>query len=295
MPDAVRNKAQLADATGWIDELPSLIAELEERWQITVGSAFADSTEAYVARATAADGTPAVLKLVLPQGNNAVDHEATALRLADGHGFARLLNADLERGALLVERLGRSLFELRLPYQQRLGILCDAARRAWRPAADAGLPTGADKARWLVPFILEKWESLDRPCSEQAVAHALTCAQRRIEDHDEARARLVHGDVHQWNTLRSGDGFSLIDPDGLLADPEYDLGVILREDPAELLDEGPWTRARWLAQRSGLDPVRIFEWGAVERVSTGLLLLAIGLEQEGNLMLRGADAAAVAT
>ena len=29
------------------------------------------------------------------------------------------------------------------------------------------------------------------------------------------RAVLVHGDVHQWNALRAGDGFRLVDPDGL--------------------------------------------------------------------------------
>jgi streptomycin 6-kinase len=45
----------------------------------------------------------------------------------------------------------------------------------------------------------------------------------------------VHGDVHQWNALEAPadveQGFKLVDPDGLLAEAEYDLGVIMREDP----------------------------------------------------------------
>ena len=83
-------------------------------------------------------------------------------------------------------------------------------------------------------------------------------AQRRVAAHDDERAVLVHGDVHQWNALRAGDGFELVDPDGLLAEPEYDLGVLMRADP-------------------------------VERVSTGLLCTRIGLQPVGREMLTAAD------
>jgi len=30
----------------------------------------------------------------------------------------------------------------------------------------------------------------------------------------------VHGDGHQWNALQSDSGFKLVDPDGLVAEPE---------------------------------------------------------------------------
>jgi streptomycin 6-kinase len=100
---------------------------------------------------------------------------------------------------------------------------------------------------------------------------------------------LVHGDVHQWNALRSGDGFKLVDPDGLLAEPEYDLGILMREDPVELLHGDPYERARWLAWRCGLDAAAIWEWGAIERVSTGLLCTRVGLQPGGREMLAAAD------
>ena len=120
------------------------------------------------------------------------------------------------------------------------------------------------------------------------IADAVACAERRIAAHDDERAVLVHGDVHQWNVLQAGDGFKLVDPDGLLAEPEYDLGIIMREDPLELLVGDPRDRSRWLAARCGLDEVAIWEWGVVERVSTGLLCvqdeMPTGLE-----MLAAAD------
>ncbi len=102
----------------------------------------------------------------------------------------------------------------------------------------------------------------------------------------------AHGDVHQWNTLESADGFSLVDPDGLLAEPEYDLGIIMREDPIELLRDGPYQRAHWLAARTGLDATAVWEWGVIERLSTGLLLTSIGLQPIGAQMVSAAEAIA---
>ena len=97
---------------------------------------------------------------------------------------------------------------------------------------------------------------------------------------------LVHGDVHQWNALEAGDAFKLVDPDGLLAEPEYDLGIIMREDP---LEGDLRKRARRLAERTGLEAESIWEWGVVERVSTGLLATRVGLQPIGREMLAAAD------
>ena len=159
-----------------------------------------------------------------------------------------------------------------------------------RPAPGCGLPSGADKGRWLIDAMTASWAELDRPCSERAVEHALACARRRIAAHDDERAVLVHGDVHQWNALASRDELKLVDPDGLLAEAEYDLGVLLREDPVELSGErDPFDRARRLAERSGLDAAAIWDWGVVERVSTGLLATRIELQPVGREMLAVAD------
>ena len=100
---------------------------------------------------------------------------------------------------------------------------------------------------------------------------------------------LVHGDVHQWNALEADDGFKLVEPDGLLAEAEYDLGILMREDPSELLAGDPQDRSRRPAARSGLDAIAIWEWGAVERVSTGLLCTEIDLQPVGRHMLAVAD------
>lgn len=293
VPEIVRTKARLVGAEGWLAALPTIVAALEDDWSMTVGAPFADVTEAFVAEATLDDGTRAVLKVVVPRAHDVVRNEITVLRLADGDGCAALLRDDEVHGAMLLERLGPSLHHLDLPLEARLAILTDTASRVWRPAPDCGLPTGADKGAWLVQYIADTWETLDRPCSERAVEHALTCAARRIAAHDDERAVLVHGDVHQWNVCQAGDGYKLIDPDGLLAEAEYDLGVLLREDPVELLETtDPRERSHALARRTGLSAEAIWEWGAIERVSTGLLLTHVDLQPLGRQMLATADAVA---
>jgi streptomycin 6-kinase len=293
VPDVVRNKALAAGATQWVRDLPELVARLERKWSIAVGRPYDSGTEAFVAEATLSNGMPAVLKLLVPRAGESAQNEITVLSLADGESCVRLLREDVALGALLLERLGRPLGELALPIGQRREILCSAAARLWRPAPGCGLPTGAEKGRWLVDFITMTWQELSGPCTERAVDHALACAARRIRAHDDERAALVHGDVHQWNALQAGGGFKLVDPDGLLAEAEYDLGILMREDPRELLDgdtrKRGRDRARWLARRCGLDATAIWEWGVVERVSTGLLCTKIGVQPVGRQMLAVAD------
>jgi streptomycin 6-kinase len=292
---AVRNRAISEGHGRWIDDLPDIVRSLERDWSFEVGQTFDEGTEAFVAEASMADGTVAILKVLVPRPSRAVDdHEATVLRLAGGAGCPILYRDDPARGALLMERLGPSLFALGLPYEQRLPILCDAASRIWRPVPDAGLPTGADKAAWLIEYITTTWAELDEPCATRTVEHAIDCAERRRSVHDDERAVLVHGDVHQWNALQAGDTFKLVDPDGLFAEAEYDLGVILREDPDEPLAADTWATASWMADRCGRSAAAIWEWSVVERVSTGLVTTKIDLQPVGRQMLTLADRIATA-
>jgi streptomycin 6-kinase len=290
VPAVVRNKARAVGAEDWLERLPALVSSLEADWSIAVGHPYEGGTEAFVADATRADGTPAVLKVLVPgTGKNPAD-EAAVLRLVGGDGCPALYRHDPGQGALLMERLGRPMYELGLPLARRLEILCATAVRIWRPAPGCGLPTGADKARWLADFIVTSWEELGRPCSEKTVDYALACARRRGQSHRDERSVLVHGDVHQLNALQHDGGFKLIDPDGLLAEAEYDLGVLMRGDPVELLGGDPVDRARWLAARTELDLVAIWEWGVVERLSSGLLCTRIHLQPLGRDTLAAAEA-----
>jgi streptomycin 6-kinase len=289
VPTVVANKARIYGAQDWLDDLPDIISNLERSWGLRVGASFEDATEAFVCEVVLEDGTPAVLKVPIPRDEDSFRHEVTVLLLANGEGCAQLLRHEENPGVMLLERLGPNLRSLGLPLEQRLEILCSTVERLWRPAPESKLPTGREKAKWLDDFIATTWEALNHPCSEEAVDYAKRCVQRRIHSFDEERSVLVHGDVHEWNALVAKDGFKLVDPDGLLVEAEYDLGVMMREDPLELLSTDPFERARWLGARCALSAQTIWEWGVIERVSTGLLACQIDLQPLGRDMLRAAE------
>ena len=290
VPAVVRAKADAAGATGWVDDLPALVAGLERDWSITVGRTFTDATEAFVAEATRADGTPAVLKILVPRHYAAAHDEMTVLRLCGGEGCARLYESDDARDALLMERLGPSLHDLGRSIGERHAIL--VGPRAAGLAAGRGLGPADRRARRAAgspSSSSRSGSSSTGPAPSARCSTRSTVPQRRVAAYDDERAVLVHGDVHEWNALQAGGGWKLVDPDGLLAEPEYDLGILMREDPVDLLDGDPMGRARWLAARTGCDPTATWEWGVVERVSTGLLGTEIGMQPVASQMLHTAD------
>jgi streptomycin 6-kinase len=263
----------------WLAELPELVAAVAERWRLQLGQPYRGGTAAYVVAAADGSGRACVLKIAMALNSDEADAFARSLRvhqLARGRGCAELLAHDESVPAMLLERLGPNLEELGMPLPRLLDAICATLRSFWRLVGDdVGLPTGAEKAAWLARFITTSWDALGRPCDRQVIERAVTYCDDRAAAIDPTRAVLVHGDAHGWNTLTAGSGsFKLVDPEGLRSEPEHDLGVAMREyneplllgDTARLVRE----RADLLASRCGVDPQKVWEWGFIERVSTGL-------------------------
>lgn len=302
MPEAVHQKALYQGAEGrrWLASLSRLIRELERDWGVTVGAVLSGGSEAYVAAAKTDTGEDAVVKLEMPPYGSFAG-EVRALSAAEGRGYARLLKWDERRHAMLQERLGPSLYESGLPVLARVEILCATLRSAWEVPAPPGLQTGAEKARWLSEFISAAWEETGRPCSRRVVERALAFAEARRAAFDPAASVLVHGDVADANALRvlekrpsDPPRFKFVDPDGLLAEPAYDLGVLMREWSGELLVGDAaglgLERCALLARLTGVDSRAIWAWGLVERVSTGLFATRVGADHVGKEMLDVAEA-----
>jgi streptomycin 6-kinase len=87
VPDAVRSKVHAAGVEGWLERLPALVSSLEADWSIIVGFPYTGGSEAFVAEATRADGTSAVLKVLVPGMGNNSSNEAMVLRIVGGQGM----------------------------------------------------------------------------------------------------------------------------------------------------------------------------------------------------------------
>jgi streptomycin 6-kinase len=283
--------------TSWLAALPSVIADLERDWFISLEHELPGGSGSYVARARTADGAAAVLKVTVTMEGLA--DQLGTLRRANGRGYARLLREDLGRQAMLLEALGPSLEVSGLAPERQLVILADTLALAWEEAAGRRPAPGEDKASGLYALISDLWPQLGRPCSPAVVEQALKFADglRQVPDRELV---VVHGDPHPGNLLRvlearpGGEtGYCFVDPDGFVADRAYDLGVAIRDWTAQL--DGPDAEGtlrrycRLLAEHTGVEADRIWQWGFVERVSTGLYLLSFGAERVALPYLRSAE------
>lgn len=263
----------------WLAELPEVVAELAQHWRLELGGTFTGGTASYVVAATDTAGRACVLKVAMRldmYDRDAFARSARAHELAAGQGCAELIAHDASVPAMLLERLGPNLADLGLPIPEVLDAITATLRSFWRPiTVDEGLRTGADQARWLARYIADTWDELGRPCERAVIDQALRLCGRRIERFDPTNAVLVHGDAHGWNTLDAGGGtYKFVDIEGLCSEREHDLGVAMREyneplihgDTPRLVRE----RAELLAEQCSVDPQTVWEWGFIERVSTGL-------------------------
>lgn len=186
--------------TAWLEALPNLIGECEKRWSLTVRPPFPDLSYNYVAPAARADGTECVLKLGVV--NPELLCEIEALRLYDGRGIVRLLEADPERGVLLLERLQPGI-PLRLVADDEIAtaIAAGVMQQLWRPIpANHPFPTVAGWARGM-ERLRQEFDGGTGPFSRKLVETAETLFADLLPS--QAEPALLHGDLHHWNILRA--------------------------------------------------------------------------------------------
>jgi streptomycin 6-kinase len=280
--------AYVAAGRRWLDELPDVLAHLAARWDLEIGNPYPGGTASLVLAARDGAGRECVLKVAMTlDGDDAQLFRRSVLvhQLAGGRGCVALLQHDADTSSMLLERLGPNLHELELPTPRVLQVVAATLRSFWRPAPDGcELPTEADQAERLGRFITKTWTEVGRPCPREVVERALRYCEERAAAFAPGLAVLVHADAHGWNTLSAGAGTcKFVDPEGLRSSRAHDLSVLMREYNAPLLaGDTPRLvreRAELLASWAQVDPEPVWQWGFIERVSTGLANLR---DFEGN-------------
>lgn len=298
IPSIVVGKANAAGAAGrrWLDSLDDIVTDLERDWKLAVREVMHGGSHAFVAIAER-NGSEFVLKIEVP---DTTEEEflngVRALQIANGGGYAKLYAFDVDRRAMLLERLGERLSTMSFSVRRQMEIICNALMKTWNlPACDVRLPNGADSIGWFRNFISQTWEQLGHPCPEKVIQRALEYLNSREANMNPDEFVMLHGDAHNNNTLLApgSDEFKLIDPDGIFYEKAYDLGVLMREwqdEYAEFPMERGRERCTYLSMLTGVDERAVWEWGYLQSVSTGLILLQIGGREGGMRLLRTAEA-----
>ena len=245
----------------YLDELPQLISEAARRWDLTIGEPFALSYN-YVCEATRADGTPAVLKIGVP--NRELSSEISVLKVYAGTGACRLLESARDQGMLLLERLQPGVMLSTLADDDRATeIAAQVMRAIHRP-----IPEGDEFISLHSRFDeLKKLRVLFNGGTGPFQGRTVEIVEELIpmlfaEDRPHV---LLHGDFHHFNILSSNRGWLVIDPKGVNGPAEYEVGPFLHNPWGQIPEEKEAIRRTQrrigiLSEQLGFDPQRLLKW-----------------------------------
>jgi streptomycin 6-kinase len=255
----------------WLRQLPSLVSRFEARWSLTAHAPLPNLSYNYVAPATDAAGTPLMLKLGVP--NPELLSEIDALHAYDGRGCVRLLACDREQGALLLERLvpGTPLAGLCVhDDEQCTSVAARIMHALWRPAPpNHSFPT---IERWVAGLGRRhaRFENGTGPLPGALVERAEGLFADLLDSMDSPV--LLHGDLHHDNILADGpNSWKAIDPKGVIGEPAYEVGALLRNPfPSLLSMPRPQRilgrRLDQLCSELGFDRQRLLDWSLAQAV-----------------------------
>jgi streptomycin 6-kinase len=240
--------------SAWLDRLPGILRTLEARWQLTLGRPFTSASCSWVAPVTRRDGSSAVLKVGLPHME--AEDEIRGLRFWNGEPTVRLLDADEDLSAMLLEHCRPGTPLSLSPEPEQDVIVADLLRRLWRiPPAGHGFRP--------LSFMLDQWrrETLrdrDRWTDGGLVREGLTLLEELPRT---APAEvLLATDLHAGNVLRSERlPWLVIDPKPFVGDPAYDATQHLLNCPERLRSDPNGTIGRF-ADLLAVDGARVKLW-----------------------------------
>jgi streptomycin 6-kinase len=240
----------------WLAQLPSVIADLQKRWSLTIGSPFdrEDGSCAWVVAATLPDGTSAVLKLGMPHMEG--EDEIAGLRFWNGNPTVRLFEGDNSLDAMVLERCDPGTALRSLPEAEQDPIIARLLNQLWRPSGSAYRfrPLSALTAYWSE----ETLSSADRWTDQALVQEGLELFKELLRT--SPKEMLLATDLHAGNVLRATrEPWLVIDPKPFVGDPAFDATQHLFNCEARLRSN-PDQFIRRFADLLGVDAERVRLW-----------------------------------
>lgn len=244
------------ERVAWLNRLPDAVESLTYLWALRLDGALdvGEASCSYVAAVLCEDGTPAVLKIPMPHTEAA--HEIQGLRFWNGDPTVRLLSADENLGAMLLERCRPGTTLRTLPECDQDVVISNLLRRLWRPPS--------------IPHPFRSLSSLTHYWTEETLAHSehwldAGVVREGLDLFEElprttTRQVLLATDLHAGNVLRAGrQPWLVIDPKPFVGDPAYDATQHLFNCLGRLRS-APETTIRRLSDLLGVEHERVRLW-----------------------------------
>jgi|SRR5579863_6645020 streptomycin 6-kinase len=252
------NCQKTPERKAWMSGLPVLLKQLESRWSLRLGEPFDHAGScSWIAPATRANGEPAVLKLPMPHMEG--QDEIAGLRFWNGNSTVKVLEADLESGAMLLERClpGTALHSESETSQDE--VVARLLKRIWSltrtPSDLLGFrPLSLMVDLWCGETISQRHVWPDAGLVNEGLRVFRELARSAPTD------VLLATDLHAGNVLRSQrEPWLVIDPKPFVGDRAYDpvqhlmnCETRLHHDPIELV--------RRVADLAKVDAERLRLW-----------------------------------
>jgi len=280
------------DVTASVEHFRAVVRPVCQDWKLVVDGWLGGGSGIPPLTVRRTGGAAAVLKIAEP---GSLDGQARVMSAAGSHGYARVLQWDADRGALLLERLGHDLWAEEPTVAGQARVLAPLLQEAWRVPLGTGEPFEG-KAAGLRTILADLGPRYGGDHQHALAVAAELAGELAPSERPEV---VCHGDPHARNVLRRGAGWALIDPDGFVGERAYDVGVVMRDGCRELLAAEaarPGAAGHLLAEQcrriagsAGVDADRVWRWAFVERVTTGLYLRWFGHAQQSASFLDTAD------
>lgn len=297
LPQKVLDKlSNTSDAQEVLKSLKERVKNLEQKRHIKITSSLEGGTSALVALIATTEQQKIIAKIPLRTVDIGAEfaNEIKALKFEKGKAYVKLLDFEEELNIAFLEQLGAPLGTLDFSINEQIEIICRTLQTSWLVVDDVTqFSNTLDLVEWFTNYINLTWQDLNQPFSKKILDKVNCFIEERRKAFSIDKLRLVHGDAHNFNILQAEQGnnerFKLIDPDGIVAEPAYDLGVLMREWIDELLIEPQknlLTRLNLLQRLTGIEKEAIWQWGLIQTLATALVLQQSNQIEEGQKLLK---------
>lgn len=256
----------------WLRALPDLVEDLLRRWRLQLDG---PAMHGYVGLVLPVrrEEEDLVLKVSWRDASNA--HEHTALRAWGGRGAVRLIDADADAGALLLERLRPQSLQS-MPFDEAVVIAARLLRRLAIPFREEvpALEETAAELRATLPDLARRFPGALPPgLVEDTLA--------RLDDLVPSAERLlVNADLHYENVLAGiREPWLVIDPKVVLGDPEHGVAPLLWNRFDEVVERGAGAVLDRITGAAELDAERARAWTFVRLADAWIWGLGLGLTE----------------
>jgi streptomycin 6-kinase len=271
--------------------LPGLLDDLARQWNLASADGLLGHGYSAVVLPVSQGSRPLALKLAWPPGQ--VGREADALAAwRPARGVVELVAADVDRGALLLERLDASRTLASVPLAEAAAT-AGTLVRALAIEAPISFPSLQAMASEMAATLPARQASLGHLVPGHWVTLAARLAAGLAQDPERF---LVHTDLHYDNILaseRPGQPWAAIDPSAAVGAPERSVAELLWTRADEL--EGPQAITGLLEviiESGRLDRPRAIAWAFARSIDYWLWGLRNGLTADPARCRRVASALA---